>query len=47
MSYCFAGSTVRTIYGFPGTAAETLAQNYPAQFTFLPLTDAWYARLTD
>ena len=47
MSYCFAGSTVRTIYGFPGTVVETLARNYPAQFTFLSLTDAWYARLTD
>ena len=43
----FAGSAVQYIYGFPGTMAETLAQNYPAQFTFLPLTDAWYARLTD
>ncbi len=43
----FAGSAVRYVYGFPGTAAESLAQNHPAQFTFLPLTDAWYARLTD
>ena len=43
----FAGSAVQYIYGFPGTAAETLAQNYPAQFTFLLLTDAWYARLTE
>ena len=26
-------SAVQFIYGFPGTAAETLTQNYPAQFT--------------
>ena len=43
----FAGSAVQYIYGFPGTAAETLARNYPAQFTFIAMTDAWYARLTD
>ena len=43
----FAASSVTCIYGFPGYAAETLAQNYPAIFTFIPLTDAWYARLTN
>lgn len=43
----FEGSAVRYIYGFPGTAAETLARNYPARYTFISLTDAWYARLTD
>ena len=42
----FAGSSVRYIYGFPGTAAETLAQSY-LQFNFVPLTDGWYLRLSD
>ena len=43
----FAESGVLYIYGFPGTAAETLAQSDPIRFMFFPLTDAWYARLTD
>ncbi len=42
----FAGSDVLYIYGFPGTAAQTLAESDPIRFMFLPLTDAWYARLT-
>ena len=41
----FAGSSVQFIYGFPGTPAETLAQDYPSQFRFVPLTDTWYTRL--
>ena len=41
----FAGSSVGYIYGFAGTASETLAHNYNIQF--VPLTDAWYARLTN
>ncbi len=44
----FADSDVRCIYGFPGTAAETLTENNPEWFVyFVPLTDAWYARLTN
>ena len=43
----FSNISVICIYGFPGTAAETLAQTYPTRFRFIPLTDAWYARLTD
>ena len=42
----FAGSEVLYIYGFPGTAAQTLAESDPIRFMFFPLTDAWYARLT-
>ncbi len=42
----FAGSEVLYIYGFPGTAAEDLVESDPIRFMFLPLTDAWYARLT-
>ena len=41
----FAGSSVQFIYGFPGTPAETLAQDYLSQFRFVPLTDTWYTRL--
>ena len=43
----FADSGVLYIYGFPGTAAETLAESDPVRFMFLSLTDAWYARLTN
>ncbi len=43
----FQDSSVQYIYGFPGTAAEALAQSDPVRFLFLPLTDAWYARLTN
>ncbi len=39
----FADSDVQYIYGFPGTAAEALSFFY----RFIPLTDAWYARLTN
>ena len=42
----FAGSSVEYIYGFPGTAAEDLVNQYHSQFQFIPMTDAWYDRLT-
>ena len=42
----FAGSSVEYIYGFPGTAAEDLVNQYHSQFQFISLTDAWYSRLT-
>lgn len=42
----FEDSDVVYIYGFPGTAAQTLAESDRVRFMFLSLTDAWYARLT-
>ena len=39
----FAGSGVRTIYGYAGSAAQTLAESYPDQFTFVGIDDAWMA----
>ena len=41
----FEGSGVDCVYGFAGTPAQTLARSYGMQF--VPLTDAWYARLKD
>ena len=41
----FIGSGVDYIYGFAGTPAQTLASDSGAEF--IPLTDAWYARLTN
>ena len=44
----FAESSVQVIYGFPGTQAEQLANTYSDHFLqFIPLTDAWYNRLTN
>ncbi len=37
----FADSSVRYIFGFPGSAAQTLAESYG--FTFVPIDDAWLA----
>lgn len=39
----FAGSTVNTVYGYPGTAAETYANTYSK--TFVPLSDTYLEKL--
>ena len=39
----FAGSTVDTVYGYPGTAAQTYAENYSK--TFVPLSDEYLSKL--
>ena len=36
----FAGSSVTTIYGYPGSAAEAFTAQYPA-YTFIPIDDEW------
>ena len=36
----FAGSAVTTIYGYPGSAAETFVSHYP-DYTFVPIDDEW------
>ncbi len=39
----FADSAVSTVYGYPGTAAQTYANTYGK--TFVPLSDAYLAKL--
>ena len=36
----FAGIDTLTIYGYPGSAAETFASRYPG-YTFIPIDDEW------
>lgn len=36
----FAGIGTLTIYGYPGSAAETFASRYPG-YTFIPIDDEW------
>ena len=43
----FDESNVRYIYGFRGTAAQALVLSRPGRFLFIPMTDAWYDRLTN
>ncbi len=38
----FAGSAVTTIYGYPGSAAQTFINSHPG-YTFIPIDDEWMA----